>query len=84
MSDNSGEKSRNSMPIPTSDLTWSGNDLVPQVANTRGNPGRTPNLRGVEANTDENKGTPVSVPAATGPTHENATTNHGGPLDECC
>ncbi len=59
MSDNSGEKSRNSSPVSSEDMTWSGGDKVPQVSSTKAGGG----LRGMEANTAENKGnaTPIAL-----------------------
>lgn len=74
--DNSGEKSRNDSPIDSALLTWTTADKVPHVGNTKGNPGATPNLRGVEANTNKDKGTPCNSQADPG--------TRGGQLDECC
>lgn len=70
MSFNSGAKDENDSAVSSADMTWQVGDLVPQVANTSGNPGPTRNLRGVEANTDESKGSACSVPPATIPSHE--------------
>lgn len=40
--------------------------VLPTVAGYQ-NPGPTKNLRGVEANTNESKGTPYSLPEISGP-----------------
>lgn len=81
--DNSGEKSRNDFPVSTADLTWMTGDVVPQVANQYKTPGSGGGLRGMEANTDESKGSPCPTPShGTASTHEFGVNSAGHDPDE--
>lgn len=67
MSNNNGAKDHND--FPTSAAAMQPNVIGPESFPAQGfmTPGPTDRLRGVEANTDESKGTPYVCPEPTGP-----------------
>ena len=85
MGDNQGDKDNNSTPMDHAQLTWEGVDKVPHVANSYRNPGPTTNLRGVEANTNKDKGSGTPVTGLGSSSHHvTGVDDHHVDLPECC
>lgn len=82
MATNGGYKENHSSPVDSLYLRWEGGDKVPETSAV----GRGGGLRGMEANVNENKGSPMKLTGfGTGNTHENGV--NGSPpcgLDESC
>jgi hypothetical protein len=79
MSNNGGAKDHNDMSLPEQQLRWDGDNMdeVPVVQGLLHGGG----LRGMEANTNESKGSPTPAPSASGPTQMFG--KPGDTLDEC-